>query len=77
MIGVLAELANSLISQRTLAGVQAAKRRGVKCGREPKLTPEQIGHARNLIDGGEDRQYVAGLVKVDRSTRQRAPGNAV
>jgi DNA invertase Pin-like site-specific DNA recombinase len=42
MIGVLAELERSLISERTRAGVKAAQRRGVKFGRKPKMTPQQI-----------------------------------
>jgi DNA invertase Pin-like site-specific DNA recombinase len=57
-----------LISGRTRAGVKAAKRRGVKFGRKAKLTPEQIKHARKLIDKGEARQYVADLLNVGRST---------
>ena len=72
MIGVLAELERSLISGRTRAGVKAAKRRGVKFGRTVKLTPEQIDHARKLIDKGEARQYVADLLNVGRSTLYRA-----
>jgi len=39
MIGVLAELERSLISERTRAGVKAAKGRGVKFGRKPKAHP--------------------------------------
>jgi len=72
MIGVLAELERSLISERTRAGVKAAQRRGVKFGRKVKLTPDQIAHARKLIDKGEARQYVAGLLNVGRSTPYRA-----
>jgi DNA invertase Pin-like site-specific DNA recombinase len=45
MIGVLAELERSLISERTRAGVKAAKVRGVKFGRKAKLTPQQKAHA--------------------------------
>jgi DNA invertase Pin-like site-specific DNA recombinase len=45
MIGVLAELERSLISERTRAGVMDAKARGVKFGRKPKLNPQQIDHA--------------------------------
>ena len=60
MIGVLAELERSLISERT-RGVKAAQRRGVKFGREPKLTPQQINHARKLIDDGQRREDVAAL----------------
>jgi DNA invertase Pin-like site-specific DNA recombinase len=72
MIGLLAELERSLISERTRAGVVAAKARGVKFGRKPKLTPLQIVHARELLDQGKDRQTVAALLSVDRSTLYRA-----
>jgi Enterobacteriaceae phage serine recombinase len=44
----------------------------VKFGRKAKLTPEQIDHARKLIDSGEARQYVAHLLNVGRSTLYRA-----
>jgi hypothetical protein len=40
----------------------------VKFGRKVKLTPEQIEHARNLIDKGKARQYVADLPNVGRAT---------
>jgi len=73
MIGVLAELERSLISERTRAGVKAAKARGVKFGRKPKMTPEQITHARKLIDAGEhSRDEVAALFNVGRKTLYRA-----
>jgi DNA invertase Pin-like site-specific DNA recombinase len=71
MIGVLAELERSLISERTRAGVKAAHRRGVKFGRKPKLKPQQIAHARKLIDGGERRDDVAALLSVGRTTLYR------
>ena len=47
------------------AEVKSAQRRGVKFGRKVKLTPEQIEHARKLIDQGEARQYVAGAVPIE------------
>src|SRR5450631_3805404 len=72
MIGVLAELERSMISERTRAGVKAAQRRGEKFGRKPKLTRQQIDHARKLIEQGEDRQKVAALFKVGRKTFYRA-----
>jgi DNA invertase Pin-like site-specific DNA recombinase len=72
MIGVLAELERSLISERTRAGVKVAQHRGVKFGRKVKLSAEQIDHARKLIDKGEARQYVADLLNVGRSTLYRA-----
>jgi DNA invertase Pin-like site-specific DNA recombinase len=72
MIGILAELERSLISERTRAGVKDAKRRGVKFGRKPKLSVQQIDHARKLIDAGERREDVAALLNVDRTTLYRA-----
>ena len=72
MIGVLAELERSLISERTRAGVKDAHRRGVKFGRKPKLSPQQIDHARKLIDAGERREDVAMLLSVNRTTLYRA-----
>ena len=72
MIGVPAELERSLIVERTKAGVATAKKRGVKFGRKPKLTPQQVAHAQKLIATGEDRQEVADLFKVNRSTLYRA-----
>jgi len=72
MIGLLAELERSLISERTRAGVQAAQRRGVKFGRKRKLTPQQIEHARELIDKGGARHQVADLCNVNRTTLYRA-----
>jgi DNA invertase Pin-like site-specific DNA recombinase len=72
MIGVLAELERSLISERTRAGVKAARGRGVKFGRKPKLTPQQIAHAHKLIEDGQHRDNVADLFKVSRSPLYRA-----
>ena len=72
MIGILAGLERSLISERTRAGVKAAKGRGVKFGRKPKLSRQQIDHARKLIDDGQRREDVAALLNVDRTTLYRA-----
>jgi DNA invertase Pin-like site-specific DNA recombinase len=72
MIGVLAELERSMITERTRAGVKAAQRRGVKFGRKPKLTPQQVTHAAQLIEQGDDKRQVAALFKVGRKTLSRA-----
>jgi DNA invertase Pin-like site-specific DNA recombinase len=71
MIGVLAELERSLIAERTRGGVKAAKARGVKFGRKPKLTPKQIKYARELYAQGERTADIAALFKVGRSTLYR------
>ena len=72
MIGVLAELERSLITERTRTGVKAAKERGVKFGRTPKLSPPQIKHAREQIERGKSIEEVATLLRVGRSTLYRA-----
>ena len=72
LVGVLAELERSMITERTKAGVKEAKKRGVKFGPKPKLTPAQIKHARQQIDKGERVQDVAALLSVDRTTLYRA-----
>ena len=68
MIGILAELERSLISERTRAGIKAAKARGVKFGRKRKLTPRQVAHARKLIDGNESPRAVAAGYSISRAT---------
>jgi DNA invertase Pin-like site-specific DNA recombinase len=68
MVGVLAELERSLIQERTKAGREAAKQRGVKLGRKPKLLPQQVAHARKLIEDGKSPKQVAQLLGVARST---------
>ena len=72
MIGVMAEFERSLISERTRAGVKVAQQRGTKFGRKRKLTPQQIEHARKLIDKGERREDVAASFHVGRKTLYRA-----
>jgi DNA invertase Pin-like site-specific DNA recombinase len=68
MIGVLAELERSLITERTGAGVKAAQRRGVKFGRKAKLTPDRLTHARKLIDQGKTPTETAKIMGVGRAT---------
>src|SRR5713101_3032890 len=68
MVGILAELERSLIQERTKAGRAAAQARGVKMGRKPKLSPQQVAHARKLLDQGERPAHVAQLLKVSQRT---------
>ena len=48
MFGALAEFERNLIRERTQAGLQAARARGRKGGRQPKLTAQQIDMGRSL-----------------------------
>ncbi len=47
--GALAEFERGLIVERTQAGIQAAKKRGVHLGRRPSLAPVQVDHARRSL----------------------------
>ncbi|MEQ1789330.1 MAG: recombinase family protein [Rickettsiales bacterium] len=71
MVGVLAELERSLIKERTKAGRASAMARGVKMGRKPKLSPQQIHHARELIEHGKPAKEVAKLLGVGLATLYR------
>ena len=75
MIGLLAELERSLIIERTREGIRVARANGVKFGRKPKLTRQQIAHAARLIDEGQRREDVATLFQINRSTLYRALQN--
>ena len=72
MVGILAELERSLIQERTKAGRAAAQARGVKMGRKPLLSAQQVDHARKLLEVGERPAKVARLLHVSRRTRERA-----
>jgi DNA invertase Pin-like site-specific DNA recombinase len=73
LMGALAEFERSLIAERVNAGIAAAKRRGNHVGRPPKLTPEQISHAREAIEGGlQTPAGMAAVFGVNHSTLWRA-----
>ena len=72
LLGSLAELERSIIRERTAAGLDAAKARGTRLGRRPKLSAAQVDHARRLIEGGESPSGVARSFGVARSTLYKA-----
>jgi DNA invertase Pin-like site-specific DNA recombinase len=71
MVGILAELERSLIQERTKAGRAAAQAWGVKMGRKPLLSAQQVAHARKLIGQGERPGDVAQSLNVSRRTLYR------
>ncbi|MBD8057158.1 recombinase family protein [Rhodococcus ruber] len=69
MLSVLAELQRELIVANTRDGLAAARARGRKGGRPPKLTTEQVEHAQRLYDAGEHTvAQIADLLGVRRTT---------
>jgi DNA invertase Pin-like site-specific DNA recombinase len=75
VLAALAEMERDLIRERTNAGLAAARARGRKGGRRPKLSDKQIAHARALLaDGGTTIKDVAASLGVNRATIYRALG---
>ena len=62
VMGALAQFEHRLIAERSRAGIEAARRRGKHLGRPADLTPEKVGHARQMIDSGE--QSVTGMAEI-------------
>jgi DNA invertase Pin-like site-specific DNA recombinase len=67
-MAALAEFERSLIRERTLAGLAAARRRGRKLGRRRSLNVDQVDLARKLLRGGKSRTDIANKLGVARST---------
>jgi DNA invertase Pin-like site-specific DNA recombinase len=67
----MAEFERDLIQQRTSSGRHAAMKRGVRFGRPPKLTAEQIALGQRLIEEGRSPREVARIFKVHAATIYR------
>lgn len=68
IMGSLAEFERSLVSERTKAGMKAAKKRGKRLGRPPALTASQQQHAFELLKEGKMQKDVAELLGVSHNT---------
>lgn len=78
IFGAIAEFERRLIAERTRAGLEAARSRGIRLGRKPKLTAAQIREASRLIRSGESVESIAEQFGVGRSTLYRCiKGDAV
>ncbi len=67
----IAEFERDLIRERTGAGREAAKKRGVQFGRPRKLNPEQLQLAAELIDQGKAAREIAKTFNVHEATIYR------
>ena len=68
----IAEFERALITERTSTGRVAARARGVRFGRPPKLTADQIALAQRLINEGRSPREAARILNVHASTLYRA-----
>lgn len=71
IMGALAEFERSLLIERTLAGMEVARRNGVKFGPAHKLSQEQVSLARKLVAEGQPVKRVARLMNVGERTMYR------
>lgn len=72
IFGAMAEFERSLIRERTIAGLSAARARGRLGGRRPKLNPEQVEMARTVLANASGKiGEVAKMLGVSRSTVYR------
>jgi DNA invertase Pin-like site-specific DNA recombinase len=72
VFGALGEFERALIVERTQAGLDAARARGVKMGRPAVLTEDRVDQARVLVQAGHRVGEVAASLGVGRSTLYRA-----
>jgi DNA invertase Pin-like site-specific DNA recombinase len=74
LTAALAQMERELISERTRAGLAAAKARGRKGGRTPSLNKAKIEHARTLLASGTTIKDIAETLGVNRATIYRSLG---
>ncbi len=69
VFAALAEFIRELILEGTHEGLEAARARGVRLGRPPAMTAEQVRHARDLLSRPDNSvASIARLLGVSRST---------
>ena len=71
ILSAIAHFERALIVERTVAGMQAAKERGVKFGRRPALDGESLSEALFLLEQGLKVEEAAQQIGVGRSTLYR------
>lgn len=71
IMGALAEFERSLIAERTRAGLNAAKQRGVRLGRPSLVNLEQLERARTLSSQGKKQRDIALALGISPSTVSR------
>ena len=72
MFAGLAEYERALIQERIMAGIAAARARGRKGGRRPKLSPEQQALAADMARGGIPMTTIASTLGCSRHTVYKA-----
>ncbi|WP_273793491.1 recombinase family protein [Brucella anthropi] len=75
MLAAMAEFEREIISERTKAGIAAARKRGTQIGRRPKLSEADIVSARQMLADGHSRKAIAEKLEVSVITLRQALNN--
>jgi len=67
LFGALSQYERALTRERVMAGLAAAKRRGLQGGRPPMIDPETLERITAALDGGASKVSVYRTFKVPRS----------
>jgi DNA invertase Pin-like site-specific DNA recombinase len=76
MLGCFAEFERAMVRERTRAGLQAARARGRKGGRRPKLLQPQRAEILDMLAAGRTGADVARIFRVHRATISRIAAEA-
>jgi DNA invertase Pin-like site-specific DNA recombinase len=76
MLGSFAEFERAMVRERTKAGLKAARDRGRRGGRRPKLTPQQKTEILDMLAAGRSGADLARLFLVHRATIGRIAAEA-
>jgi len=72
MLGAFAEFEREMIRERTMHGIDNARKAGVLIGRKPKLKPSQKAEIVKMIEEGRGTPtHAAGLFDVSKATVKR------
>lgn len=72
LLAALSQFERDLVSDRTSAGLAAARERGAKPGRKPSLTPDQVAVVQAMhATGAHTVSAIAAVVGVSRATVYR------
>jgi DNA invertase Pin-like site-specific DNA recombinase len=75
LFAALAEFEREMIVERTMAGLQASKQKGIKAGRKPGLTPENLKAAKRAYRMKTKENYsiteIVEILKIGKSTLYR------
>ncbi|WP_028581401.1 recombinase family protein [Desulfogranum japonicum] len=68
MMGAFAEFERNLIKERQAEGIAAAKKKGVRFGKAPKLTPDQVAEVKAMATEKYNKTEIAKKFGVSRQT---------